>query len=98
MVNGEYDLVQKWTTTQTEDDLARKAIKACIDKGYDMTSNNCMHAVAAALSAAGKPHASVSTKWWFVSGGGRPPVEFFNANKAYATTLNMNDFRRGLIE
>ena len=98
MVNGEYDLVQKWTTTQTEDDLARKAIKACIDKGYDWTSNNCMHAVAEALSAAGKPHASVSTKWWFVSGGGRPPVEFFNANKDYATTLNMNDFRRGLIE
>ena len=84
----EYDKVQKWNTTPEQDRKAQDANKAHIDaEGYGEILNNCTDAVEAALKAAGVEYST-----------GAMPETLFNNNKNNATTLNYNDFKKGIIE
>ena len=97
--SDEYDLVEKWTTSREQDELARSAAKNSIDMGYDLESNNCMHTVAAALEAAGVNYFGPGSS--YVLGMGVawcPPQRFYTANLIYATYINYNDFKKGVAE
>ena len=84
----EYDKVQKWNTTPEQDRKAQDANKAHIDAGgYGEILNNCTDAVEAALKAAGVEYST-----------GVMPATLFNNNKNNATTLNYNDFKKGITE
>ena len=84
----EYDKVQKWNTTPEQDRKAQDANKAHIDaEGYGEILNNCTDAVEAALNAAGVEYST-----------GAMPATLFNNHKNNATTLNYNDFKKGITE
>ncbi len=64
----EYDLVEKWDTSYAEDVRAILAAVEVVNEGYDPVTNNCMHAVDAALDASEVWHIDPGTTG-ILSGG-----------------------------
>ena len=108
----EFDHVQKWHTSTSQDLAAVIAAKDSIDSDHNLLTNNCMATVDAALDAAGENHVSASSlaglMFPFPPGLGEVveimgidvthPLVYYYVNLVYSDELDYESFKNGLLE